>query len=911
MSDVGMDRLRYVGYIALSLFVFMILIVGSSSGTNPSPDPLPDSQPNYVGDMDIWHFDDGSFRRAWLNIENPYQEPKLVTGIQMTFNLTDERFKAKVAVQRGFLGEDQQARTEHQITGFHIGKEKTQQFLFTEDEYLTVDTDYNLQLKALTKHHLVLQLMEGEEGETNSRFWDPDTEDWDTESPEDPDSSIKGKEWAMRAMIEPVVRLTKEISSQSTFQPPDAVDAFFADLTKDKTYVFTLEHDENNDFEASIYRYRDSMNIPGMINEDTLIDTTTGEGGTKIVTVTPQYTGRYYIVVSPKIGSGPYSIRYEENDDPVAIASEDLSANLRLGGSTDVRFYNEGSYDPDDDENGNGEIDRDEENKLKYYWDIDANEDSDGDGDYTNDKDVTGNGGTYQFTEGGEFTVTLTVEDQYGASASVSQNLFVNYIPVVKAKAILPEDSELAFAGKKIRFSAEGSYDPDDDTNENGRIDGTETDHLTYCWDFFHKIDKNMDGNYTNDTDINNMEWRMAYEDPGEYVITLNVIDETGKGVMAYNHTQLEIEVLKNFEPMEYFPESALNEEGWYEIEEKVVDDVGFKEQLGSEEAEFKVGTDPSINIQRIYCKVEGDQFKIGLITQSEIVTTEPESGQEEVTYSLYLVRRPYAEPKITENNFGRTFIDNLYNFTYVFGNKLITTPEEGGASSLTVTVKLVEDNFGLEFSVPTYELVPLEDELEEDEQLDIFAVTSHTVLTTKQAQTYRIYTKDSAGENPSLYPDDWYPANGDDDDDDGNGNNGNVKKDYTVQIIAISVGGAFFLVIVIVIILVLKKRKKGEGYREYTIAKAGSGPPSGFSVGGGPSGGGGGGPPGPPGAAPPGRGGPGGGPMGQQAQRPPQQPQQGQYPQQQRQAAPHQQFGESGQHPGQQGQYQQQYRQY
>ena len=219
----------------------------------------------------------------------------------------------------------------------------------------------------------------------------------------------------------------------------------------------------------------------------------------------------------------------------MADAGDDKYANLKLGGSVPVSFNANNSHDPDGD-------------TLDYYWDFDSNFDTDEDGDPSNDRNAMGEKVTYNFTTGGNRSVTLTVVDPYGVSDNDTIKAYINYIPIVNIEVSGTVMGD-TYVDEKITFSAEGSYDPDDDLNGNGLIDGSEVDGLTYSWDFYDNMDKNMDGNYTNDTDALNKMWLMKYPKPGDYLVTLNVWDNPGHGYRAYDHTSVELVVLEGSPP--------------------------------------------------------------------------------------------------------------------------------------------------------------------------------------------------------------------------------------------------------------------------------------------------------------------------------------------------------------------------
>ena len=829
----------------IGLFIFLavtVLIVLSSGASATSARADPNLTGNPLGGVDMWYMTQQSYRKAGLNIQNPYHNPYIVVGLQMTFNLSEAPgYKAKVLVQRGALGEDQDAMIEHQITGFRYGNEKTQQFLFSEDDYLIVDTDYNIQMRPLRADHLTLQYTEEDTGQ--SYYWDPNTGDWATsgDTPSAPD--INGMEWKMDALVEPVTPLIKNMPKPETIVSPDAADAFYADLTLGKTYVFFLDHSEATNFQVYVYRDRDALGVPGKLTEDTLLASTSGTENEKRLTITASYNGRHYIVVRPKSGSGTYELEFRENRNPVAVSPDDVFANLKLGGSVKVRFEDIDSFDPDDDGNGNDKIDDDEDNNLMYHWDFDDTTDKDRDGIYTNDREATGRAVMKTFTNGGTYLVTLTVEDPFGASDTCQFNLDVNYIPIVKIQVSTGDDDN-AYVDKKITFNAEGSYDPDDDLDGNGIIDGTEVDHLTYSWDFYDQIDRNMDGNKTNDTDASNKMWLMKYPKAGTYIVTLNVWDNPESADRAYNSTDTEIMITE--EPPEWPPEPidpptdlVKDPDG-----KDVDNDVVIRTIRGTDPPDITVSaySKKSYDIVNIICiSAENDDNMLimTLVTKGNVFQEAVKN--ENAFYSFYIVGKGYIEPTIDGTTLASTEIDFFYNFTYKEGT--ITVTELGGETVNLgyVNRTIEEEGTTLVMRVPMHQLSVLIETVEEEGEtdiFDIFAVAVYTSSKTEAAETVRIFARDSMGNGvpggtkASGYPKVWFPkdetpppnGNGDPD------GNGNEQMLYLI----LGISGAVFIVVilVVVIIVVARKKKKGDGYREYTIARP-SARSAGFSVGG------------------------------------------------------------------------------
>lgn len=102
-------------------------------------------------------------------------------------------------------------------------------------------------------------------------------------------------------------------------------------------------------------------------------------------------------------------------------------------------------------------------------------------------------------------------------SATIGTGPFVynitNTIPVANAGA-----DRWVIVNEPVLFSAYRSYDPDDDLNGNGRIDGYEIDNLSYTWDF------------NGDEIIDSMEKEAYYKytEDGNYRVTLIVTDTDG-----------------------------------------------------------------------------------------------------------------------------------------------------------------------------------------------------------------------------------------------------------------------------------------------------------------------------------------------------------------------------------------------
>jgi len=184
------------------------------------------------------------------------------------------------------------------------------------------------------------------------------------------------------------------------------------------------------------------------------------------------------------------------NGLPVALFTE--SAETVYTGDV-INFNASDSYDPD------GSI-------ISYFWDF---------GDGTNATGVTAN---HTYIDDGVYTVTLTVTDNRGASASAKATKMVLNRPLI---ASFTESAEAVYTGEFITFNASDSYDPD------GSI-------VSYFWDF---------GDGTNATGVTTSH---AYANDGTYTVTLTVTDNDG----ATNSANA-VKTVLNRPPVASFTENA------------------------------------------------------------------------------------------------------------------------------------------------------------------------------------------------------------------------------------------------------------------------------------------------------------------------------------------------------------------
>ncbi|MCW3986207.1 MAG: PKD domain-containing protein, partial [Candidatus Bathyarchaeota archaeon] len=212
-------------------------------------------------------------------------------------------------------------------------------------------------------------------------------------------------------------------------------------------------------------------------------------------------------------GDGTYMVTLVVTDDDGATTTATGSTNVLnrppvavFTESAETVYTNEViSFDASDSYDPDGTI-------VSYFWDF---------GDGTNASGVTVG---HAYSEDGLYTVTLTVTDDDGASASTSATKTVLNRPPV---ASFTESAESVLVGETIYFNASASYDPD------GTI-------VSYFWDF---------GDGANGT---SMTVEHTYIDDGDYTVTLTVTDDDG---VSENTTSAK--TVLNMPPMASFAESA------------------------------------------------------------------------------------------------------------------------------------------------------------------------------------------------------------------------------------------------------------------------------------------------------------------------------------------------------------------
>ena len=159
------------------------------------------------------------------------------------------------------------------------------------------------------------------------------------------------------------------------------------------------------------------------------------------------------------------------NQAPIAIAGDDIQAYL----NKEVFFDGSNSYDPDEDE-------------LNFLWNFD------------NQATSTSATTTYQFSEIGEYLITLTVNDgQLSNSDSLTLTIIENEINN-SPQIIIENINNSFFVGELINFNACSS-------------DDTENDPLSFNW------------NFGDSGEANGCQNNYRYNQSGNYIINLTVSD--------------------------------------------------------------------------------------------------------------------------------------------------------------------------------------------------------------------------------------------------------------------------------------------------------------------------------------------------------------------------------------------------
>ncbi len=156
------------------------------------------------------------------------------------------------------------------------------------------------------------------------------------------------------------------------------------------------------------------------------------------------------------------------NQPPIADAGEPQN-NVPV--NTEVTLDGSGSYDPD------GSID-------EFDWNLDS---TDPPGLTASLDDSSAEKPKFTPTKIGKYTWSLQVKDNndtWSGHDFVNITVIENQVPIVNIS--LPKDMAKFNSTDTIFFESNGTYDPDDDTNDNGTIDSSETDNLIYRWTAQH-----------------------------------------------------------------------------------------------------------------------------------------------------------------------------------------------------------------------------------------------------------------------------------------------------------------------------------------------------------------------------------------------------------------------------------------
>jgi len=153
---------------------------------------------------------------------------------------------------------------------------------------------------------------------------------------------------------------------------------------------------------------------------------------------------------------------------------------------------------------------------LRICWDLDSTDDTDNDGIRDNDCDEEGNVLSTSWSTRGVRWVTVNVIDDDGAVASASTNISVINLPPTPVISLESEDLDL-MEGDNLTLSALESVETEGDKAS-----------LVYRWDSNH-LDFDGDGDTVGDTDHTGPTWTLQNLPPGDWTVTLTVLDDDGE----------------------------------------------------------------------------------------------------------------------------------------------------------------------------------------------------------------------------------------------------------------------------------------------------------------------------------------------------------------------------------------------
>jgi len=152
---------------------------------------------------------------------------------------------------------------------------------------------------------------------------------------------------------------------------------------------------------------------------------------------------------------------------------------------------------------------------LVACWDLDPYINLDNEGSSDDDCDITGPSiQDYAWSSSGTYLATFHVTDDDGASTSQTVNFTVrNRAPVadIWISNTVPKADQM--------FGLSGNLTTDT---------ATDLPDLKYEWDLDLSVDSDGDGDSTNDIDEDEMEIWIKFDEPGERVIRLTVMDDDG-----------------------------------------------------------------------------------------------------------------------------------------------------------------------------------------------------------------------------------------------------------------------------------------------------------------------------------------------------------------------------------------------